>query len=30
MLSDEGGRGLARVVDVQSSYFLLKKIGFTP
>ena len=30
MLSNVGGKGLARVLDVQSSYFLLKKIGFTP
>ena len=28
MLSDVGGGGLASVLDVQSLFFLLKKIGF--
>ena len=30
MLSDVGGGGLASVLDVQSLFFLLKKIGFAP
>ena len=28
MLSDVGGEGLAILLDVQSLFFLLKKIGF--
>ena len=30
MLSDVGGGGLASVLDVQSLFFLVSKIGFTP
>ena len=30
MLSDVGDGGLASVLDVQSLFFLLKKIGFAP
>ena len=30
MLSDVGGGGLTSVLDVQSLFFLLKKIGFPP
>ena len=30
MLSDVGGGGLAILLDVQSLFFLLKKIGFAP
>ena len=30
MLSEVGGGGLASVLDVQSSFFLLKKIAFAP
>ena len=30
MLLDVGGGGLASILDVQSLFFLLKKIGFAP
>ena len=30
MLSDVGGWGLGSVLDIQSLFFLLKKIGFAP
>ena len=30
MLLDVGGGGLASVLDVQSLFLLLKKIGFAP